>query len=212
MPGIRVLLADDHTVVRQGLAGILAAGGCEVVAQASDGAEAVELALRLNPAVVVLDLAMPRLNGLEATRRIRAALPRARVLVLTAQDEVEFVVPLVRAGAHGFLRKDCAATELLAGVRALAAGDSYFGPAASRVLVEQLAAGEPPDDPLGRLTDREREVFQLAVEGKTIKQVAALLGISAKTAENHRSRMLQKLGLHGTAELVRFAARHGWVR
>jgi DNA-binding NarL/FixJ family response regulator len=212
MAGIRVLLADDHTVVRQGLAGILAAGGCEVVAEAADGAEAVALATRLAPAVVVLDLAMPRLNGLEATRRIRAAAPRTRVLVLTAQEEDEFVVPLVRAGAHGFLRKECAATDLIAAVRALAAGDSYFGPSASRVLAEQLVSGAAADDPFARLTDREREVFHLAAEGKTSKQIATLLGISAKTAENHRSRVLQKLGLHGIAELVRYAARHGWVR
>jgi DNA-binding NarL/FixJ family response regulator len=209
---VRVLLVDDHPVVRKGLRAILEdqLPGIEV-AEAGDGDEALaQLAAPFD--VVVLDLAMPRLNGLEATRRIRAAAPRTRVLVLTAQEEDEFVVPLVRAGAHGFLRKECAATDLIAAVRALAAGESYFGPSASRVLAEQLVAGTAADDPFGRLTDREREVFHLAAEGRTSKQIATLLGISAKTAENHRSRVLQKLGLHGIAELVRYAARHGWVR
>ena len=212
MTAIRVLLADDHVVVRQGLAGVLTAGGCEVVGEAGDGLQALELARKLSPAVAILDLAMPRLNGLEAARRIREELPRVRILVLTAHDEEEFVLPLVRAGAHGFLRKDCAAAELLAAVRALAAGKGYFTPQVASILAEHLRSGETAEDPLDRLTAREREVFQLAAEGKTTKQVAALLGISPKTAENHRTRILEKLGLHGTAELVRYAARRGWVR
>ena len=208
MSPLPVLHADDHVVVRQGLASILAAGGCEVIAQAGDGAEALELAPRLEPAVAVLDLAMPRLNGIEATRRFRSELPRVRVLVLTAHDEQELVLPIVRAGAHGFLRKDCGAEELLRAIRALAAGGSYFGPEAASFLAEHLRSGKgDADDPLAPLTDREREVFFLIVEGRTTKQIATALRISPTTAENHRTRVLAKLGLHSAAEAVRFAAR-----
>jgi DNA-binding NarL/FixJ family response regulator len=197
-------------VVRQGLASILAAGGCEVIAQAGDGAEALALAHRQAPAVAVLDLSMPRLNGLETVRRFRAELPRVRLLVLTAHDEEELVLPVVRAGAHGFLRKDCGAEELLRAVRALAAGGSYFSPDVSRLLAEQVRSRQTESaDPLAPLTAREREVFHLVAEGRTTKEIASALGVSPKTAENHRARVLSKLGLHNAAGLVRFAAGRG---
>ena len=207
---IRVLVADDHTIVRQGVVSLLEAGGdCEVVAQASDGIEAVEKALATRPDVAVLDIGMPRLSGLEAVRRIRQEAPKVRVLVLTMHEEEEYVVHLVRAGASGYLVKDSAAAELLAAVRALARGHGYFGPYAARVLAEQYRHPEGAPDPYGTLTAREREVFHLVVDGKTTKEVAKALGISPKTAENHRTRLMEKLDVHNTAELVRYAARRG---
>jgi DNA-binding NarL/FixJ family response regulator len=207
---IRVLVADDHTIVRQGVVSLLEAGGdCNVVAQASDGVEAVEQALSTLPDVAVVDIGMPRLSGLEAVRRIRQESPRTRILVLTMHEEEEYVVHLVRAGASGYLVKDSAANELLAAVRALARGHGYFGPYAARVLAEQYRHPEGAEDPYGALTTRERDVFHLVVDGKTTKEVAKALGISPKTAENHRTRLMEKLGVHNTAELVRYAARRG---
>jgi DNA-binding NarL/FixJ family response regulator len=210
---VRVLVADDHTIVRQGLVKLLVESGeCEVVAEASDGMEAVEKAQALRPEVAILDLSMPRLPGLEAVRRIHEALPQTRVLVLTAHEEEEYVLPIVRAGASGYLIKDSAVSELLAAVRALHAGQGYFGPQAARVLAEQYRHPERASgDPYGRLSPREREVFHLVVDGKTTKEIARALGISVKTADNHRYRLMDKLGVHNTAELVRYAARHGLI-
>ena len=208
---IRVLLADDHTLVRQGLAGLLRGGpGFEVVAEAADGNEAIEKALATKPDIAVLDISMPRLGGLEATRRIRKALPQTRVLVLTMHDDEEYVLQLVRAGASGYLVKDSAATELLNALRALKQGKSWFGTQAARALAAAWQDGrDQPDDPYGRLTDREREVFHLVIEGKTNAQVADVLCISPKTVDNHRTRLMEKLGVHSTAEIMRFAARRG---
>jgi DNA-binding NarL/FixJ family response regulator len=208
---IRVLVADDHTIVRKGLVSLLEESGeCRVVAEAADGLEAVERAVATRPDVAVVDLTMPRLSGLEAVRRIHDELPTTRILVLTVHEEEEYVLPIVRAGAAGYLVKDSAVSELLAAVKALAAGQGYFGPQAARALAEQYRRPErSPEDPYGSLTPREREVFHLVVEGKTTKEVAVALGISVKTADNHRSRMMDKLGVHNTAELVRYAARKG---
>ena len=205
---IRVLVADDHTIVRQGVVSLLeASGDCTVVAQASDGVEAVERAVATSPDVAVVDIGMPRLSGLEAVRRIRQEAPRVRILVLTMHEEEEYVVHLVKAGASGYLVKDSAATDLLAAVRALARGQGYLGPYAARVLAEQYRRPEEAADPYGALTPREREVFHLGVDGKTTKEIAKQLGISPKTAENHRARLMEKLGVHNTAELVRYAAK-----
>ena len=210
---VRVLVADDHTIVRQGLVKLLVESGeCDVVAEAADGMEAVEKAQAARPDVAILDLSMPRLSGLEAVRRIHEALPQTRVLVLTAHEEEEYVLPIVRAGASGYLIKDSAVSELLAAVRALHAGQGYFGPQAARVLAEQYRHPERESgDPYGGLSPREREVFHLVVEGRTTKEVARALGISVKTADNHRYRLMEKLGVHNTAELVRYAARHGLI-
>ena len=208
---IRVLVADDHTIVRQGLVSLLGDGGeCQVVAEAGDGLEAVEKAAATRPEVAVLDISMPRLSGLEAVRRIREAVPETKILVLTVHDEEEYVLHLVRAGASGYLVKDSAAGELLAAVKALASGQGYFGPQAAKILAEQYRRPEGvAEDPYGSLTPREREVFHLVVEGRTTKEIAKTLGISGKTAENHRSRLMEKLDVHNTAELVRYAARKG---
>jgi DNA-binding NarL/FixJ family response regulator len=207
----RVLLADDHTVVRQGLVSVLkASGDLEVVAEASDGHEAVEKALQTRPDVVVLDITMPRLSGFEAARRIRKALPAARILALTMHDDEEYVLKMVRAGVSGYLVKDAAASELVTAIRALRSGKGFFGPQAAKALAEAYQGeGVMPEDPYGRMTDREREVFHLIVEGKTNAQIAGVLFISPKTVDNHRTRLMEKLRVHSTAELLRYAARHG---
>jgi DNA-binding NarL/FixJ family response regulator len=208
---MRVLVADDHTMVRESLVAVLQAqDDVEVVAQASDGLEAVEKACLTHPDVVVADLSMPRLSGLEVVRRLRESAPGTRVLVLTMHQEDEYVLQAVRAGAAGYLVKDSAAAELVDAVRSLHAGRDYFGPQASRALAQQV---QNPDrggaDPYGQLTAREREVFHLIAEGFTTKEVARRLGISVKTAENHRGKVLAKLDVRNTAELVRYALRKG---
>lgn len=210
---MRVLIADDHTMVRESLVGVLQAEpDIDVVAQAADGIEAVELAERTRPDIVVTDLSMPRLGGLEVVRRLREAHPQIKVLVLTMHSEDEYVLQVVRAGASGYLVKDSAASELVAAVRSLHAGRGHFGPQAARALAEQL---QRPDrngaDPYGELTAREREVFHLIAEGFTTKEIAKRLDISVKTAENHRGRVLDKLDMRNTAELVRYALRRGLV-
>ena len=204
---IRVLVADDHTMVREGIIGILkGSDDIDVVGEAGDGAEATRKALETRPDVVVCDVSMPRLNGLEAARRIRETLPETRVLILTMHDDEEYVLKTVRAGASGYLVKDGAASQLIAGIRALAEGKSYFGSRA-RANPAEVSAKEP-DDPYERLTDREREVFQLVVEGRSNAEIAPILAISPKTVDNHRTRLMEKLRIHSTAELVRYAARH----
>lgn len=208
---IRVLIADDHTLVRESLVGLLQGDGdVLVVAQAADGLETVDKAIATRPDVVVTDISMPRLNGIEVVRRLREALPDTRVLVLTMHQEDEYVLQAVRVGAAGYMVKDSAASELLAAVRALHEGRGYFGPQAAKALAEQLQHPERDlGDPYGQLTAREREVFHLLAEGLTTKEIARQLDISVKTAENHRARVLAKLGVRNSAELVRYALRKG---
>lgn len=210
---MRILIVDDHTMLRESLAGALQAeGDIEIVGQAADGVEALELAERVHPDIVVTDLSMPRLGGLEVVRRLRERLPEVQILVLTMHQEDEYVLQAVRAGATGYLVKDSATREVLQAVRSLQAGRGYFGPQASRALAEQVRHPERvAEDPYGQLTSREREVFHLIAEGSTTKEVARKLGISVKTAENHRGRVLDKLDMRNTAELVRYALRKGLI-
>ncbi len=208
---IRVLIADDHTLVRESLVAALDASGvCQVVAQAADGIVAVELAQKMQPDVAIVDLSMPRLGGIEVVRRLRESLPATRVLVVTMHQEEEYVVHAVRAGASGYLAKDSATAELIEAIRDLHAGRAHFGAFAAKALAEQL---QRPDrdvqDPYGSLTPREREVFHLIVEGLTTKEIARRLEVSPKTAENHRLRVIDKIGVRNTAELVRYALRKG---
>ena len=211
MKPIRVLVADDHTIVRDGLVALLnGSGDCQVVGQAADGVSTVDLALKTQPDVVVVDISMPKLNGIEVVRRLTKELEKTRILVLTMHAEEEYVMHVVRAGAAGFLLKDSASAEMLAAVRALAGGRGYFGTHASKVLAQQVQKPHAQlEDPYRDLTSREREVFHLIVEGMTTKEIARQLGTSTKTAENHRFRVLDKLGARNTAELIRYAARHG---
>ena len=213
MGRIRVLVADDHTIVRQGVVGILRrTDDLEVVAEAADGDEALTKTLETKPDVVVLDISMPCLNGFEAARRIRGTLPANRVLILTMYDDAEYVLKMRRAGVAGYLVKDGAASELIDAIRTLKAGRTYFGPQATRALADADQQKRPPaDDPYGRLTDRERQIFQLIVEGCTNARIGERLYISPKTVDNHRTHLMNKLGLHCTADLLRHAARHGLI-
>jgi two-component system, NarL family, response regulator NreC len=206
---IRLLLADDHTMLRESMATALrASGDCTVVAEAGDGVAAIEQALLTRPDVAIVDISMPRLNGMEVVRRLTAELPRTRVLVLTMHEEEEYVLHVVRAGAAGYLLKHAATTELLKAVRELAAGGVHFGPYAAKVLADQVQQPQRmPADPYGELSAREREVLHLMADGLTTKEISKKLEISVKTAENHRGRVLAKLGLRNSAELVRYAMR-----
>ena len=211
MTPVRVVLADDHALVRAGIRALLGGiAGVEVVGEAQDGHEIIQLVEKLRPRLVLMDIAMPGLNGLEATARIVKSHPGTAVIILSMHAGEEYALQALKAGASGYLLKDGAASELLAGIRALKAGKTFFGPHATKALAEAFARDRPaePADPYERLTDREREVFQLVVEGKTNPEIGGILFISAKTVDNHRTRLMEKLGLHSTAELVRFAARH----
>lgn len=207
---IRVLIADDHTLVRESLVAVLdAVAGIQVVAQAADGIEALAKAEATRPDVAIVDISMPRLNGIDVVRRLGEIVPLARILVLTMHEEHEYVLHAVRAGASGYLLKDSASADLIAAVRNLHAGRGHFSPQAAQALVTQMQQPQAlPPDPYRSLTPREREVFHLIVEGRTTKEIARVLQISVKTAENHRFRVLNKLGMRNTAELVRYAVRH----
>jgi two-component system, NarL family, response regulator NreC len=206
---IRILLADDHAVLRESLALVLrGSGDCMVVGEASDGITAIEKAIELRPDVAIVDISMPRLSGFEVVRRITNDLPRTRVLVLTMHEEEEYVLQMIRAGASGYLLKQAATAELLGAVRSLGGGGVHFGAFAAKALATQVHNPQQQlDDPYGALSPREREVLHLVVEGLTTKEIAIRLSITVKTAENHRCRVLEKLGVRNSAELVRYAMR-----
>lgn len=207
---IQILLADDHPVVRDGLRAILEREGFKVVGEASDGREAVELAEKLHPEVAVLDLSMPFLNGIDAAREIRRISPTTRTIMLTMHTERQFILEGLRAGTRGFVMKTRSAEELVHAVREAARGGSYFSPEVTQAAVEAYQnKSELPEDPL---TPRERQVLQLIAESKTTKEIAALLEISVKTVETYRSRIMEKLNIHETAGVVRYAIRHGVVQ
>ncbi|MBL8174516.1 MAG: response regulator transcription factor [Bryobacterales bacterium] len=207
---IRILLADDHAVVRKGFQFILSAQpDFEVVGEASNGKDAVELARSLQPDVVVMDVSMPELNGIEATRRVGEVSPKARVLALSMHRDSVYVREILRAGARGYILKDAQEAELLSAVRAVSKGDGYLSPAVSDAVLNDYR--KHVTDPLDLLTAREREVLQHIAEGKTNKEIAGLLGLSVYTVEAHRGRLMEKLNLHSTGELVRFALRNGLI-
>ena len=216
MEKLRVLLVDDHTVVRHGLRRILASDEqIEIVGEAGDGRTAVELAHRLAPDVVVMDVALPELNGIEATRQLTKRAPNVHVLMLTMHADDVYVRQSLKAGARGYLLKDSEDLDLIKAVKAVGAGGSFFSPAVSRVVLSGYLGDRPAaenDDPLGRLTDREREVLQLIAEGKTNKEIGVALALSVNTVETHRKHLMEKLDLHNTAELVRFAIRERLVQ
>ena len=207
---IRILLADDHAVVRQGFKLILAAQpDMEIVGEAGNGREAVELAEKLHPDVAVMDVAMPELNGIEATRRIADVAPRTRVLALSMHKDSVYVREILRAGARGYLLKDQIDSDLLAAVRAVARGEGYLSPSVSDAVLNDYR--RHVSDPIDLLTSREREVLQMIAEGKTNKEIATVLNLSVYTVDAHRGRIMEKLNLHSVNELVRFAVRKGLV-
>ena len=205
---VRILLVDDHTIVRQGLKLILASqSDLEVVGEASTGAEAVSKAAELKPDIVLMDVAMPEMNGIEATKRIVAAQPRLRILVLSMHKEAVYVREILKAGARGYILKDAIDSELLTAIRSLARGDGYVSPAVSGALLNDFR--KDVKDPVDLLSPREREVLRLLGEGKTNKEVATVLNLSVYTVDSHRGKIMEKLNLHSTGELVRFAVKNG---
>jgi DNA-binding NarL/FixJ family response regulator len=215
LPRITLLIAEDHAVVRQGLCTLLQnEGRVEVIGQAADGREAVRLAALLQPDVILMDLAMPLLNGLEATRQILAVRPTARILILSAHSEDEYIDRLTAAGAFGFLEKQTSAEILHKAIHEVALGRPFFSPMIARRLAAARDRSRDRDGlPTSRvwLTPRETEVLQLVTEGLANKQVAATLGISIKTVEKHRQHVMDKLNIHDTAGLTRYAIAKGII-
>lgn len=210
MNQIRILLADDHAVVRQGFRAILAQQpDMQIVGEAGNGREVMALAEQTKPNVIVMDVAMPELNGIEATRRLMASVPGARVLALSMHKDSVYVREMLKAGAKGYLLKDSVENDLLEAVRVLSRGGEYISPAVQPALFS--AYRSEGATPLDQLTSREREVLQLIAEGKTNKEVAAVLNISVFTVDAHRGRIMEKLNVHNVNELVRFAVRNGLV-
>jgi DNA-binding NarL/FixJ family response regulator len=210
-----ILLADDHRIVRQGLRALLASeADFEVVGEADDGREALELVKRLSPDVLVLDLMMPGLNGLEVARQLPRQSPGVRVVVLSMHDDEGFVLEALANGVSGYVLKDSNSSDLVHAVREVAAGRRYLSPPLSDRAIEayQQRAKVGTMDKHETLTTREREVLQLSAEGHTNSEIAARLGISTRTAETHRSRLMHKLGLHTQSDLIRYAIRRGIIK
>lgn len=206
----RVVLADNHVLVRQGIKSLLEREGFQIAGEAGDGQELVRIAEELQPDVAVLDIGMPLMNGLVAARELKRVCPKTKSVLLTRHDEDQYVIEALRAGIRGYVLKNQASTDLVHAIQLVCRGQVYLSPGISRVVVDAyLSKSSLPDDPL---SSREHEVLQLIAEGKSTKDVAALLGISVKTAESHRSRLMQKLDIHETASLVRYAVRRGLVQ
>jgi DNA-binding NarL/FixJ family response regulator len=214
MDPVRVLLADDHALVRVGLRGLLRnLEGVEVVAEAGDGREALELIRAQHPDVAIVDIAMPGLNGLELTARVTAECPQTQVIVLSMHQSEEHALRAVQAGAAGYLLKDADVAELEAAVRAVGRGQKYYCPAVARHIAEHLSrGGGPVVSRYDSLTPRQREILQLIAEGHSTKAVAKRLGISFKTAQTHRSQLMERLGVHSVAEVVHYAIQAGLIQ
>ncbi len=207
---IRIVLADDHVLVRQGLKSLLEREKFQVVAEASDGQELIHLVETHHPDIAVIDISMPTLNGIDAAREIARSCPKTKVILLTQHEEEQYIYEALEARVKGYLLKSQVASDLIHAVQQVSQGGIYLSPGVSRAVVEAYRSkSERPADPL---SGRERQVLQLIAEGRSTKDVASLLGISVKTAESHRSRLMQKLDIHETASLVRYAVRRGLVQ
>jgi DNA-binding NarL/FixJ family response regulator len=212
MQNITVLLVDDHTIVRQGLKALLSAeSNLTIVAEAQTGREAVEMATQLRPMIIVMDMAMPRLNGAEATRQILKAVPAAKVIVLSTYGDDEHVQQALTAGAAAYLLKQTAAEDVVTAIREVSKGNAFFSPAIAKRLREQTTQPAAQTKPNVELTQREAEVLQLIAEGYANKQIASELNLSVKTVEKHRQQVMQKLDIHNIAGLVRHAAAKGII-
>lgn len=214
---IRVLLSDDHILVRAGIRVLLEnIPGIEVVAEADDGRTALELVARHKPDVVLMDISMRGLNGLEATRRIVQEHPDVRVIILSMHNNPEYAISALRAGAAGYLLKEADTAELEIAVRAVTRGETYLSPPVSSLIIADYlrqagASAENTGSPVERLTPRQREILQLIAEGHSVKEIAQILGVSVKTVETHRALLMDRLSIYDTAGLVRFALRHGLI-
>jgi DNA-binding NarL/FixJ family response regulator len=212
---MRILLADDHTLMRHGLRKIIEEQPeWEVVAETGDGREAVRLAVELKPDVAVLDIAMPLLNGIEATRQIARRAPPVRILILSMYSDESYIVQALRAGAHGYLLKDSADVDLIRAVTAVRQGKSFFSPVVAKVMLDDYVrrlADKGITDRFDSLSEREREIFQLIAEGRSNKEIADLINLSVSTVETHRAHIMEKLDVHNTAEIVLYAVRKGVI-
>jgi two-component system, NarL family, response regulator NreC len=208
--GLSVLLADDHVLVRQGLKSLLDREKIQVIAEASDGQEVIRLAEAHHPDVAVMDISMPTLNGIDAARELARSCPKTRVILLTQHEEEQYLHEALESGVRGYVLKSQVVNDLVHAIRQVSRGGFYLSPGVSQAVVEAYRSrSERPSDPL---SIRERQVLQLIAEGKSTKDVASLLGISVKTAESHRSRLMKKLDIHETASLVRYAVRRGLIQ
>ncbi len=211
MAKIRVLVVDDHALLRDGIRALLSVqDDIEVVGEATEGREAINLVRQLLPDVVLMDIAMPLMDGLEATRRIHKEHPKVKVLILTQYDNKEYMLSSVKAGAAGCVPKRAVASELISAIRVVHQGDSYLYPSVAKVLIKDYLQ-KMEQDPYERLTNREREVLKLVAEGRTSRDIASLLCISIKTVLGHRTKVMEKLDIHNRTELVKYAIRKGLI-
>ncbi len=215
MSALRIVLADDHTIMRNGLRLVLERqADFSVVGEASNGREAIDVVDRLNPEIVVMDIAMPLLNGIEAAKRITADHPRTAVLILSMHSDEAYILKALKAGARGYLLKDSAEADLIQAIRAVCTGKAFFSPAVSQVFLDDYlrqVRQRGLDDPYDLLTARERELLQLVAELKSTKDIATLLGVSPHTIDTHRGNLMQKLNVHSIPELILYAVRKGII-
>ncbi len=215
MAKIRVLVTDDHAIVRDGIRALLAlTEDIEAVGEATNGREALEIAAKLRPNVVLMDLVMPLMDGLEATRRINKEFPEIKVIVLTQYDDSEHVFPVIEAGASGFVSKAAASSELTSAIRCVYRGDSFLSPSVARLMVEdyrQIARADRNKDAFEQLTDRERETLKMLAEGRSVHEIARILAISPKTVERHKTNLMGKLHIHNRLDLFKYALRKGII-
>jgi DNA-binding NarL/FixJ family response regulator len=212
MNKIRLLIVDDHAIMRDGIRALLSLNDeIEIVGEASTGQEAVEKSAELNPDVVIMDIAMPGMDGLEATRRILKQNPKARILILTQHDDKEYVLSAIKAGSTGYLPKRALGSELISAIRAVNRGDSFLYPSAASALIKDYRSQAQEGDAYSQLTPREREVLKLIAEGHTSREIAESLFISLKTVMGHRTKLMEKLNLHNRTELIKYAMRKGIV-
>lgn len=215
MNPVRIVLADDHTILRKGLRLLLEReSDFAVIGEASDGREVIEAAESLHPDLVIMDIGMPMLNGIEATKRINTANPSISVIILSVHSDEAYILRALKAGARGYLLKDSAETDLIQAVRAVGAGKAYFSPVVSKVLADDYLRQirqQGVEDPYDLLTGRERELLQLIAELKSTKEIAELMGVSTHTVDTHRSNLMQKLNVHSIPELILYAVRKGVI-
>jgi DNA-binding NarL/FixJ family response regulator len=215
MFAIRIVLADDHTILRKGLRLLLEReADFKVVAEASHGREAIDAVDREVPDLVIMDIAMPMMNGIEATKRVNETHPKTAVIILSVHSDEAYVLRALKAGARGYLLKDSAESDLIQAVRAVAAGKAYFSPAVSKILADDYVRQvreQGVEDPYDLLTARERELLQLIAELKATKEIAELLGLSPHTVDTHRGNLMQKLNIHSIPEVILYAVRRGVI-
>ncbi len=211
MGKIKILVVDDHAIMRDGIRALLSLhNDLEIVGEASEGKEAIEKVQELGPDVVIMDVAMPGMDGLEATRRIRKRNPKVKVLVLTQHDNREYILSAIKAGTSGYVPKRAVGAELVSAIRAVNKGESFLYPSAAAALIEDYLR-QAEEEPYDRLTDREREILKLIAEGHTSREIAEMLFISLKTVLGHRTKILQKLDIHNRTELIKYALHKGLV-